>query len=53
MELTCNNFRLQQIIEAGGKAVGQKYSEGDSGWIQDFEDTEGNFCGIYSLKKKE
>ena len=42
---------MQKVTEAGGKPIGEKEPEGDSGWMQHFEDTEGNCCGIYTLRK--
>lgn len=49
-ELTWSFSASQKIREAGGKPIGEKYVEGTSGWIHDFQDTEGNYGGIYSLK---
>ena len=42
---------LKKIKEAGGKVIGEKYREGEAGWIQDFEDTEGNYAGVYTMAK--
>ena len=43
---------VQKIKKANGNVVGEKYSEGDHGLIQEPEDTEGNLCAMYTMVKK-
>lgn len=43
---------LTKIEDAGGKKIGERYAEGAFGWIQNFEDTEGNSCAMYTAKKE-
>ena len=42
---------LQQITKAGGKKVSEVEPEGDSSLMQHFEDSEGNWVGLYTMKK--
>jgi hypothetical protein len=44
---------LQQKIKvAGGKQASEVEPESDMGLMQHFEDTEGNYFGIYMVKSK-
>ena len=42
---------FQKIVKAGGKKMTDIMPEGDRAVMQHFEDTEGNYLGIYSMKK--
>jgi hypothetical protein len=47
-------FSLQQKVKvAGGKQASEIEPESDMGLMQHFEDTEGNYFGIYMVKPKE
>ncbi|KIW66258.1 hypothetical protein PV04_08457 [Phialophora macrospora] len=41
----------KKIVGAGGKKMTEIMPEGDRAVMQHFEDTEGNYLGIYSMKK--
>ncbi len=41
----------QKIVDAGGKRMTDVEPEGERTVMQHFEDTEGNYLGIYSMKK--
>ena len=41
-----------KIKKANGMVVGETDKEGDFGLIQEFEDTEGNMCAMYTAVKK-
>ena len=43
----------QKIEVAGGKKMDEVEPEGDMGLMQHFEDTEGNYFGLYALQKKD
>ncbi|OCT47290.1 Glyoxalase/bleomycin resistance protein/dioxygenase [Cladophialophora carrionii] len=45
------NSYEKKIVEAGGKRMTEIMPEGDMAVMQHFEDTEGNYLGIYSMKK--
>ncbi len=42
---------MQEIVKAGGKKMTEIMPEGDRAVMQHFEDTEGNYVGIYSMNK--
>lgn len=39
-----------RVVAAGGKVVRPKFSIGEFGWVTLCEDTEGNLCGLSSMK---
>ncbi|KIX03454.1 uncharacterized protein Z518_07006 [Rhinocladiella mackenziei CBS 650.93] len=41
----------EKIVAAGGKKMSDILPEGSMALMQHFEDTEGNYLGIYSMKK--
>jgi predicted enzyme related to lactoylglutathione lyase len=41
------------VEAAGGKKLSEIKAEGDHGLLQHFEDTEGNYLGMYMMKPKE
>ncbi|KAK0510059.1 hypothetical protein JMJ35_007453 [Cladonia borealis] len=43
--------QVEKIKKANGKVVGETYKEGDFGLVQEFEDTEGNMCAMYTSVK--
>ena len=43
----------QKIKKGNGKLVGDKRKEGEHGMIQEFEDTEGNWCATYAMVNKQ
>lgn len=40
----------QKIVANGGKKMTEIQPEGEMALMQHFEDTEGNYLGIYSMK---
>lgn len=45
------NKTIQNIISAGGKKVTEIEPEGKLALMQHFEDTEGNYVGLYQINK--
>lgn len=43
--------RGQKIVKAGGKKATGIEPEGESALMQHFADTEGNWVGLYTMKK--
>ncbi|KIW93733.1 uncharacterized protein Z519_05048 [Cladophialophora bantiana CBS 173.52] len=41
----------EKIVKAGGKKMTDVVPEGNQALMQHFEDTEGNYLGIYTMKK--
>ena len=41
----------QKVVAGGGKKASEVLPEGTRALMQSFEDTEGNFFGLYMLKK--
>jgi len=46
-----NSCYPQKIANAGGKKASEVEPEGNRGLMQHFEDTEGNWVGLYTMKK--
>jgi len=44
---------MKKVEAAGGKKMSEIKAEGDHGLLQHFEDTEGNYLGMYMMKPKE
>ncbi|MCJ1345416.1 hypothetical protein MMC31_003623 [Peltigera leucophlebia] len=42
---------MNKIKEAGGKPLGEKEPEGKEGFMQSYEDTEGNVGGVWTARK--
>lgn len=52
LKLTESLSLQQKVKAAGGKQVSEIEPESDMGLMQHFEDTEGNYFGIYMVKPK-
>ena len=42
---------VQKVVAAGGKKMTEAEPEGTRAYMQHYEDTEGNYGGLYMLKK--
>lgn len=43
---------VQKVIAAGGRKVSEVQPEGTRAFMQSYEDTEGNFGGLYMMKRE-
>ena len=48
----CVLLDCQKVEQAGGKKMSEVEAEGEHGLMQHFEDTEGNYLGMYMQKPK-